>query len=80
MNKQDYFSSAQIISLNPILKENSEIRIQYFEYLKKLIYFAKWNRRKFIKEQIEFYKKSYVMEMMISKLKIMRNHMHISHI
>ncbi|MEG2285448.1 MAG: hypothetical protein RSB90_07765, partial [Eubacterium sp.] len=56
MNQQDVFASTQIIIFNPILKESLNYKIQYFMYLKKLIRLAKWDKRKYTKAQIAFYK------------------------
>ena len=56
MNKQDIFASAQIITFNPILKETSDIRNQYFMYLRRLIRVVRWDKRKYTKAQIKFYK------------------------
>lgn len=56
MRQQDVFASAQIISFNPILNESIEIRTQYFVYLKRLIRLVRWDKRKYTKAQIVFYK------------------------
>ena len=56
MNQQDIFASAQIITFNPILKETSDIRNQYFMYLRRLIRVVRWDKRKYTKAQIKFYK------------------------
>lgn len=56
MNQQDIFASTQIITFNPILNESQDIRSEYFLYLKKLIRLVKWDRRKYTKAQIAFYK------------------------
>lgn len=56
MNQQDIFASAQIVLFNPILKESLDMKTQYFAYLRKLIHLAKWDRRKYTKAQIAFYK------------------------
>ncbi len=56
MNQQDIFASTQIITFNPILRETSDIRTQYFMYLRKLIRIVRWDKRKYTKAQIEFYK------------------------
>lgn len=56
MNQQDIFASAQIIFFNPILKESSDTKIQYFVYLRKLIHHVRWDKRKYTKAQIAFYK------------------------
>lgn len=57
MNQQDIFASAQIIFFNPILKESANIKEQYFTYLRHLIHLAKWDKRKYTKAQILFYKR-----------------------
>lgn len=56
MNQQDIFASAQIIMFNPILKETADIRVQYFRYLRKLLRDVRWDKRKYTKAQIKFYK------------------------
>lgn len=56
MNQQDIFASTQIITFNPILKETIDIRIQYFMYLRRLIRAVRWDKRKYTKAQINFYK------------------------
>lgn len=56
MNQQDIFASAQIITFNPILKETADMRTQYFMYLRRLIRIARWDKRKYTKAQIKFYK------------------------
>lgn len=56
MNQKELFASSQIISFNPIIKENDETRIQYFIYLKKILQSLKWEKRKYCKAQMKFYK------------------------
>ena len=56
MNQQDVFASTQIIMFNPIMKESLDYKTQYFMYLRKLIRLAKWDKRKYTKAQLEFYK------------------------
>lgn len=56
MNQKDVFASVQIITFNPILKEAIDIRTQYFMYLRKLIRIVRWDKRKYTKAQIKFYK------------------------
>lgn len=56
MNQHDVFASTQIITFNPILKQNIDIRTQYFVYLRKLIRSVRWDKRKYTKAQIIFYK------------------------
>lgn len=58
MRQQDVFASSQILVFSPILKENAEIKAQYFRYLKKLIRFVKWDKRKYTKAQLAFYKET----------------------
>lgn len=58
MRQQDVFASTQILAFNPILKENIEVRIQYFLYLKKLIKLVKWDKTKYAKAQISFYRET----------------------
>lgn len=58
MRQQDIFASSQILAFNPILKENAEIKAQYFHYLKKLIRLVKWDKRKYTKAQLDFYRKT----------------------
>lgn len=58
MNQQDIFASSQIITFNPIIKENDDIRTQYFLYLRRLIRLVKWDKRKYTKAQIKFYKET----------------------
>lgn len=56
MKQQDVFASTQIITFNPILNESADIRTQYFMYLKRLIHLVRWDKRKYTKAQIDFYK------------------------
>lgn len=56
MNQQDIFASTQIITFNPILKESLNTRTQYFMYLRKLIRLVKWDKNKYTKAQIAFYR------------------------
>lgn len=56
MNQQVVFASAQIITLNPIMKEPADIRAQYYAYLKNLIRLTRWNKRKYTKAQLTFYR------------------------
>ncbi len=56
MKKQNIFASAQMIVFHPVLKENSSIRVQYFKYLRKLLRVVKWDRRKYTKSQLAFYR------------------------
>lgn len=56
MRQQDVFASSQILVFSPILKENAEIKVQYFRYLRKLIRLVKWDKRKYTKAQLAFYK------------------------
>lgn len=58
MNQQDVFASAQIIAFNPVLKEPLDTRLQYFVYLRRLIRYVKWDKRKYTKAQIAFYKQA----------------------
>ena len=58
MNQQDVFASAQIVVFNPILKESLDTRLQYFVYLRRLIRFVKWDKRKYTRAQIDFYKQA----------------------
>ena len=56
MNQQDIFASTQIITFNPILRQTTDIRTQYFVYLRRLIRIVRWDKRKYTKAQIKFYK------------------------
>ena len=56
MNQQNVFASTQIIAFNPILKETADTRIQYFMYLRKLIRLVRWDKRKYTRAQMRFYK------------------------
>lgn len=56
MKQQDIFASTQIITFNPILKKTADIRTQYFMYLRRLIRAVRWDKRKYTKAQIEFYR------------------------
>lgn len=58
MRQQDVFASTQILAFNSILKENIEVRTQYFLYLRKLIRLVKWDKRKYTKAQIAFYRET----------------------
>ena len=55
MNRQDVFAGAQVVTQHPILVEETEVRCQYYEYLKKLIKSSKRNRRKYSRAQLAFY-------------------------
>ncbi|MFR5251714.1 MAG: dynamin family protein [Butyricicoccus sp.] len=57
MNQQDVLSSSQILVFHPILKENNKVKIQYFCYLKKLIRLVKWDKRKYTRAQLNFYRR-----------------------
>ena len=56
MTQQDIFASTQIITFNPILKETADMQTQYFMYLRRLIRAVRWDKRKYTKAQIEFYR------------------------
>ena len=56
MRQQDVFASSQILAFHPILQENDKVKQQYFVYLKKLIRLVKWDRRKYTKAQIAYYR------------------------
>ncbi len=56
VKKQNIFASSQMIVFHPVLEENIHIRTQYFKYLRKLIRDVKWDKRKYTKAQIAFYK------------------------
>lgn len=56
MTQLDLFSSTQLINFNPILGESDNIRMQYYVYLKRLIRFVKWDKRRYTKAQLAFYK------------------------
>ena len=58
MNQQDVFASAQIIAFNPVLKEPLDTRLQYFVYLRRLTRYVKWDKRKYTKAQLAFYKQA----------------------
>ena len=58
MEQQDFFASTQLLAFNPILKETIEIRTQYFQYLKKIILLVKWDKCKYTKAQIAFYRET----------------------
>ena len=66
MNQQDIFASTQIITFNPILKETADIQTQYFIYLQRLIRVVRWDKRKYTKAQIEFYKDTLCNEQEVS--------------
>lgn len=57
VTQQDLFSSTQLITFNPILNESDDVRMQYYVYLKRLIRFVKWEKRKYTKSQLAFYKR-----------------------
>lgn len=56
MNQQDIFASAEIIAFNPIQDESAEVQAQYFMYLRKLLRLAKWDKSKYTRAQLSFYK------------------------
>lgn len=56
MNLQDVFAGTQIIRFNPIMKEPLDARTQYFLYLRRLLRLVKWNKGKYTKAQLAFYK------------------------
>lgn len=56
MRRQDVFASSQILVFNPVLKEEPEVKAQYFYYLKSLIRLGKWEKKKYTKAQLAFYK------------------------
>lgn len=56
MKQQDIFSSAQILTFNPILNESADLRIKYYKYLKRILHLVRWDKRKYTKAQINFYK------------------------
>lgn len=55
MNRQDVFGGAQVVIQHPILVEETEVRCQYYAYLKKLIKSSKRERRKYSRAQLAFY-------------------------
>lgn len=55
MNRQDVFAGAQVVIQHPILVEETEVRCQYYAYLKKLIKSSKRERRKYSRAQLAFY-------------------------
>ena len=55
MLKADLFASVQILMANPILQAGSEIKQQYFAYLRRCVNAAKMSKRKFVKAQMVFY-------------------------
>lgn len=56
MRQQDVFASSQILAFNPVLNEDAEVKTQYFVYLRKLIRLVKWDKRKYTKAQIAYYR------------------------
>ena len=54
--RQDVFASSQMLVFSPILKENADVRSQYFSYLKTLTRRMKREKRKYTKAQLAFYK------------------------
>ena len=55
MNRQDVFAGAQIVIQHPILVEETNVRCQYYAYLKKLIKSIRRDQRKYPKAQLSFY-------------------------
>lgn len=62
MNRQDVFAGAQVVTQHPILAEGSEVRCQYYAYLKRLIKCSKQERRKYSKAQLAFYQNALCVE------------------
>jgi len=58
LSKQDVFASAQAVTRHPVLREGADLRHQYYAYLKKLIRLGKWNKQKYVKAQLAFYKQA----------------------
>lgn len=56
MKQQDVFAGAQIVTRHPILAEETDVRCQYYTYLKKLIKRIRKDRRKYPKAQLAFYR------------------------
>jgi len=48
---------AQIVQINPVLKADIEIKKEYISRLSSYIAAGRWNRRKYVKAEIEAYKK-----------------------
>lgn len=57
ISRKDAMSCSQIISQNPILNENSEKKKLYYCYLVRCINKGRWKKRKYVKAQLEVYKK-----------------------
>lgn len=55
MIQQDLLASVQILSVNPILNEEKQIKMQYYRYLENLIKLGKWHLRQYTKAQLFFY-------------------------
>lgn len=55
MAAADLLAGSQIISVNPILKENDQIKAEYLYCIKKYVKTAKWQRRKYVKAALNIY-------------------------
>ena len=55
-SEDSYFCTSHIISINPILKESSELQAQYFLYLKKLLHLIPHTSGECIQSRLDFYK------------------------
>lgn len=56
MRQIDILASSQNIVFSPVLQQPPEVKRRYFCYLNKMIRLAKWNRRKYTKAQLVYYK------------------------
>lgn len=55
MKQDSTYSQAQIITVNPILKETAKVKEQYYYYLKRLFRLVRWDKRKYVKTLLLFY-------------------------
>lgn len=56
MNPTYVYASSQIITKNPILREDKETRYQYYVSLQKLLRAGGWISRQYTKESLRYYK------------------------
>lgn len=57
MQFQSNFSASHIIINNPIIKDNAETKKEYLDRLNSYIRAGQWNGRKFVKAELQAYKK-----------------------
>ncbi len=48
---------SQIITFNPVVKENSACRRNYYKFLEEIVRFGGWDKKKYVCAQLSFYNK-----------------------